>query len=130
MFLRLLTFLLLMTVSAPVSVFGLVAHRCDTDAKVPVPACCQKAEKAPAAQGGIDQLTHHCDIEVLAFAQQPAATGYKILVDDNHAADVIIPSFASLRLAQSFHKPFSIARHPGFSGIGPPVFLRTCSFLI
>lgn len=130
MFLRLLTFLLLMTLSTPASVFGLVAHRCGTGAKVSVPACCQKADKAFAEQGGTDQLTHHCDIEVVALAQQPAATGYKILVDDNHAADVIPPSFASLCLTQSLHKPFFSFSHPGFSGIGPPVFLRTCSFLI
>lgn len=130
MLLRLLTFLLLLTLSAPAGVWGTVVHSCDTADNVKRPSCCQPAEHGLSAPAGTAQLTHRCDIQVLALAQQPATVSFKSLTDDHQTVALFIPSVTSIRPERALSLPSSIVRPPFVSGAGPPVFLRTCSFLI
>lgn len=131
MLLRLLTSLLLVSLLFPAGVFGAVVHRCQRGLKLPVStsSCCQAAANSRAASGGIVQLEHHCQKEA-APASQLATVNPKLQIDAAHTVESGILSVASLRLA---HHSLGFSPFPAMTrpvGGGPPVFLRTCSFLI
>lgn len=129
MLLRLMTVLLLLTLSAPAGVWGAFVHSCDRGSEVKRPPCCQPAAHDHAAPDGTAQLNHRCDIQVLNLDQQRLTNSFKSSAADSLLADLLVSSLP-IHPARSFSLLSSITRDPSFSGVGPPVFLRTCSLLI
>lgn len=131
MLLRLLTFLLLVSLLFPAGVFGAVVHRCQMGVKARVSnsPCCQALMSIRATSGDIVQLEHHCQKEA-APVSQLATVNPKLQIDAAHAVESGILSVAALRLVNHSlgFSPFPAMTRP--AGGGPPVFLRTCSFLI
>ncbi len=127
---RLFTFLLLVTLFFPGSVFGAVAHRCQPTDSMSRTSCCQGMSSKLPAQDPFEQLSHRCDIDLRASGQQLATTGYKNLIDDAQSADAVLSAAGSLHLTESSRKLSSIGLHLYHSATRPPAFLRNCSFLI
>lgn len=127
---RLFTFLLLATLFFPGSVFASFTHRCQPTDNLSRISCCQGLKSKQPVQTPYKNLSHRCDIDLVASGQQLATTGHKNLIDDAQAAEALVS------ISDLFHRPaspnssFPIGLHLHPSGNGPPAFLRNCAFLI
>lgn len=130
MSLRLLAILLFLTLSAPAGVWGTIIHSCDQGKEVARLACCQSGDHGQTGPEEGAQLKHRCDIRVLVLDRHRLATSFKTLADDSLSAISFLSPLTSIRPERSISPRFSILRHSFVKGAGPPVFLRTCSFLI
>lgn len=131
MLLRFLTFLLMLGLVWPSGVFGAAGHRCGMGDRpsVATSSCCRGMEQALPAAGGLAQLTHPCQIEVISVPQV-AAVNVKTQIDTGIQLKTHPAPPAFLRLITQNIRSFSMPPSPRARGEGVPVFLRTCTFLI
>ena len=127
---RVFTLLLLVTLFFPGGVFGAFAHPCQPTDQLSRVSCCQGAKSKQLVQSPYRQLSHRCDIDLMASGQQLATTGQKNLIDDAQSTDDVLYVPCSLHPFESLRTLISIGLHLHPSGNGPPAFLRNCSFLI
>jgi len=129
MLIRFFSFFLLLSMLVPAGSLGSVLYQCRLDGQVRQACCCGNAgsQTTPAVFGGQEGC---CDLK--ETKDQPAsATHERILpsVDSPQVVDLPLAIAYSPLSELSFKAPAGgVLAHPPRGA--PPVYLRTCSFLI
>lgn len=130
MLIRFFTFFLALSMLAPTGSLGSVLYQCRLDGQVRQACCCQDAGTQPPSSVVFDGQEGCCDLKE-AKDQPASATHERILlsVDAPQVVDLPLAIAYSPLSELSFKAPAGgVLAHPPRGA--PPVYLRTCSFLI
>jgi hypothetical protein len=127
---RFLTFLLLLTMLAPAGSLGSVLYQCRLDGQVRESCCCRDADSEPMLSAISGEQGACCNLKV-AKERQSAAIHERSALQIEISQPVGLPSAVTQSPPpETPHNArfYRTRYHPPSSG--PPVYLRTCSFLI